>query len=273
MQFLSSFAASISAAGAAGIVLLALIVIFSAAWARQRVTQNAGMIDPIWSYSVGVSAVFYALVADGAGLNRILVAVAGGVWGVRLGSHLWKRNAGHEEDGRYRRLRDEWGPSANLRMFWFFQIQVVIALLLSLGFLVVAYRADTAPPLLVGLAVLVWIASIAGEAQSDRQLHAFKADPANHGKVCRTGLWRYSRHPNYFFECLQWLTYVLLAVGSPWIWFTLIPPVVMAVLLMKLSGIPVTEAQTARSRPDYAEYMRTTSALIPWPPKRTRSNS
>jgi cyclopropane-fatty-acyl-phospholipid synthase len=120
------------------------------------------------------------------------------------------------------------------------------------------------------LALAVWLIAVAGEASADRQLSRFKAEPDHRGKVCRDGWWRYSRHPNYFFECLHWLTYVILAWTSPWLWVTLIPPLAMAWLLLKVSGIPLTEAQTARSRPDYAEYIRTTSALIPWPPKKAR---
>ena len=96
----------------------------------------------------------------------------------------------------------------------------------------------------------------------------FRADPANHGQVCRRGLWRYSRHPNYFFECLHWLAYLPLALGSSWWWAALFSPVLMAYLLMKLSGIPLLERDMAQRKPGYAEYMRTTSALIPWPPKR-----
>jgi steroid 5-alpha reductase family enzyme len=152
-------------------------------------------------------------------------------------------------------------------MFWFFQFQVVLALLLSVGFLVVAYRSSTPPLVAIVAALLVWIASVAGEALSDWQLERFKKDPANRGRVCQSGLWHYSRHPNYFFECLHWPVYLLLAIGSPWIWATLIPPAVMWFLLLKVSGIPMTEAQTAKSRPEYADYIRTTSAFIPWPPK------
>jgi steroid 5-alpha reductase family enzyme len=85
--------------------------------------------------------------------------------------------------------------------------------------------------------------------------------------VCRSGLWRYSRHPNYFFECVHWLAYIALSIGTPWVWFTLLPPVLMAFLLLKLSGIPLLEASMAKRRPGYADYMRTTSALIPWPPR------
>ena len=117
------------------------------------------------------------------------------------------------------------------------------------------------------LAVVVWIVSVVGEGIADRQLKRFTQDPANHTAVCRVGLWRYSRHPNYFFECVHWLAYIALSIGTPWGWFTLLPPVLMAFLLLKLSGIPLLEESMAKRRAGYADYMRTTSALIPWPPR------
>ena len=115
--------------------------------------------------------------------------------------------------------------------------------------------------------MIVWLLSVAGEGMADAQLARFKKIPSNKGRVCREGLWRYSRHPNYFFECLHWFTYLLLAIGSSWWWVGLIAPFVMAFLLLRLSGIPITEAHLAKSRPEYADYMRTTSAFIPWPPR------
>lgn len=160
------------------------------------------------------------------------------------------------------------GKAADFNMFWFFQLQVAFALLLSLGFRVVAYRESPPPLGWIAATTLVWAVSVLGESLADLQLERFKADSANRGKVCRRGLWRHSRHPNYFFECLQWFTYPLLAIGAPWWWLTLFPPPIMAFLLLKLSGIPITEAQTAKSRPDYAEYIRTTSAFFPLPPRK-----
>jgi steroid 5-alpha reductase family enzyme len=247
--------------------LLSLSLIFSLVWLVQLRTHNAGMVDPVWSWSLGFLGVLYAALANGNTSARLWVGVLAGLWGLRLGTHLWLRNYGRPEDGRYRRLREEWKQTANWNMFWFFQLQVVLAILLSMGFLVVAYRPDAPSPWAIALAACLWFSSIAGEAIADWQLERFKTDPAHRGKVCREGLWRYSRHPNYFFECLHWPVYCVLAIGSPWIWATLIPCGVMVFLLLKVSGIPMTEAQSAKSRPGYADYIRTTSAFIPWPPK------
>jgi steroid 5-alpha reductase family enzyme len=252
---------------AAVIALIGLVVIFSAVWAWQLKTENAGMVDPVWAYSLGLVAVLYAVLGNGDPVSRALTALGGLIWGVRLGTHLWKRNFGKPEDARYRRFRDEWGPRAASKMFWFFQLQVVISMLLSIAFLVPSYRSGPPPIGWIVLAVVLWIASVAGESMADRQLKRFTQDPANHDAVCRVGLWRYSRHPNYFFECAHWLAYIALSIGTPWAWFTVLPPVLMAFLLLKLSGIPLLEESMAKRRAGYAEYMRTTSALIPWPPR------
>ncbi|SAL30934.1 DUF1295 domain-containing protein [Caballeronia humi] len=257
----------------AAIALAALLAVFAAVWAWQLRSRNAGMIDPIWAFSLGGVAVLYAALANGDPHTRLIVGIGGIVWGARLGAHLWRRNSGHAEDPRYRKLRDKWGEVANRNMFLFFLLQVVISMLLSIAFLIPAYRATPPAPAWVALATLIWAASIAGEALADRQLRDFKADPENHGQVCRAGLWRYSRHPNYFFECVHWVAYIPLAVGSgpggagAWFWAMLLPPVLMAWLLMRVSGVPMVEAESAKKRAGYADYMRTTSALIPWPPR------
>ncbi|MFM0127744.1 DUF1295 domain-containing protein [Paraburkholderia sediminicola] len=252
---------------AAVIALIGLIMIFSAVWVWQLKTGNAGMVDPVWAYSLGLVAVLYAVLSNGDPVSRALTALGGLVWGVRLGTHLWKRNFGKREDTRYRRFREEWGDKAASKMFWFFQVQVAISMLLSIAFLVPSYRRSAPASGWIVLAVVVWIASVVGEGIADRQLKRFAQDPANHTTVCRVGLWRYSRHPNYFFECVHWLAYIALSIGTPWGWFTLLPPVLMAFLLLKLSGIPLLEESMAKRRAGYADYMRTTSALIPWPPR------
>jgi steroid 5-alpha reductase family enzyme len=250
------------------IALLALVAIFTCVWAWQLKSKNAGMIDPIWAFSLGFVAVLYAVLGQGDLSTRIIVGVGGFLWGSRLGLHLWHRNAGHDEDPRYRKFREQWGAQANTKMFAFFQLQVVISMLLSLSFIVPVYRATTPGVPLIVLAVLIWIVSIAGEALADLQLRRFKADNSNKGKVCRAGLWRYSRHPNYFFECVHWVAYIPLAVGvGPWLFAMFLPPVLMAWLLLRVSGVPMVEAESAKKREGYADYMRTTNALIPWPPR------
>lgn len=238
------------------------------AWLLQLRLRNAGLVDAIWAWTLGGLAALYAVAGTAPVALRMLMAVMGLTWGLRLGWHLFWRNWRQPEDWRYAQFRARWGASADFNMFWFFQFQNVFTLLLSLtAFAPIAFR-DGAPPALCWLlAVLIWICAVAGEALADRQLERFRRDPSRRGQVCRDGLWRYSRHPNYFFECLHWCAYVPLALGGPWGGVSLLAPLVMAWLLMKLSGVPLLEAELVRRKPGYADYVRTTSALIPWPPR------
>ncbi|MDR3418567.1 MAG: DUF1295 domain-containing protein [Nevskia sp.] len=249
--------------------LCSLVVLFSLVWLVQLRTRNAGLIDAVWAWSLGWLALLYAWSGSAPLQLRVLLAILGGGWGLRLGTHLFLRNHGKPEDGRYRRFREQWAGAADRKMFWFFQFQAVFSMLLSVSFAAVAWSGREPGSLCAAAAVLLWLVSVIGEGVADLQLERFKRDPANRGQVCRQGLWYYSRHPNYFFECLHWLVYVPLAAGGSWWWLTLAAPLVMAYLLLKLSGVPLTEAQSARSRPGYAEYIRTTSVLIPWPPKKS----
>lgn len=239
------------------------------AWLLQRRTGNAGIVDSIWAFSLGGLAFWYGLVGTAPLESRLLVAVLGGLWGLRLGTHLWVRNWGATEDWRYAQLRAGWGAQANGKMFWFFQFQNLFTLLLAAtAFMPVAYRQDDPPLVAVALALLIWVAAVLGETLADAQMEEFRSDPDNRGKVCDEGLWRYSRHPNYFFECLHWLAYVPLALGAPWGLASFVAPLVMAALLMKLSGIPMLEKGLMQRKPGYADYVARTSALIPWPPRR-----
>lgn len=257
-----------TALGASALALAGLVLAYTVVWLVQLRTRNAGMIDPVWALSLGAVAALYALLGSGDGLLRLLVGVGGLAWGLRLGIHLWRRNAGHAEDARYRALRESWGADADRRLFRFFLVQAVAAVLLSLAFLLPAFSPLPAAPWQVAAFAAIWLLSVGGEALADRQLRAFVADPAHRGRVCTVGLWRWSRHPNYFFECLHWVAYVPLAILAPWGWLTLLPPLFMAWLLVKVSGIPLLEAHLVKSRPGYADYIRTTPMLLPWPPRR-----
>lgn len=250
---------------AVGIACVALTL--ALAWILQLRSHNANLVDSIWAWGLGGLGIFLAASGNAPVLLRAMLAVCAGLWGARLGLHLYIRNRGEPEDGRYARFRKRWGAGADRKLFWLFQFQACVTAVLSSSFVVVAWRDDLPPGWAIGAAGLVWMVSVAGETLADAQLARFKQDERNRGRVCREGLWRYSRHPNYFFECLHWVTYLLLAVGSPWWWAGLIAPASMALLLLRFSGIPMTEAHLARTRPGYAEYMRTTSAFIPWPPK------
>lgn len=239
-------------------------------WRWQRARGNAGIVDVVWSLAVGAAAVTAAATGSGAWLPRMLVAALGGLWGLRLGLHLLQRVRGEAEDGRYAHLRTHWGNDQR-KWFAMFQLQALLVPLFALPFLAAAANPVAGWNGWFAAAIATWLGSVAGEALADRQLARFRADPANAGKVCRAGLWRYSRHPNYFFEWLHWFAYVLLAVGSPIAWLAWAGPLVMYAFLRWISGIPHTEAQALRSRgEDYARYQRSTPMLIPWLPKPDR---
>jgi steroid 5-alpha reductase family enzyme len=251
--------------------LISIVIVITAkslAWLVQLRTRNAGLVDAIWAWTLGGLAAFYAVVGSAPEGTRLLLALMGGLWGLRRGTHLWRRNFGKPEDFRYAKFREEWGSKANAKMFWFFQFQNIFTLMLSASaFIAIAYRPDVPSPLVMIAAVLIWLASVIGEGIADSQMEAFRNNPANKGRVCRDGLWHWSRHPNYFFECLHWVAYLPLALGAPWGWAALAAPLVMAFLLTKLSGMPMLEAEMAQRKPGYDDYIRTTSALIPWPPR------
>lgn len=260
---------------AIAVILLALAATsaaFTVTWWIQLRTRNAGMIDPVWAAMLGATALWAGVAGTGSPAGRAFVAAAGGLWGLRLAAHLWRRNAGHPEDARYRALREQWGDAAPARMFGFFQLQAAVSLLLAIAFFVPALQAASPAPAAIAAATAIWLMAVVGEATADHQLRRFAAAPAHRGQVCRTGWWRYSRHPNYFFECVHWLAYTALAIGLPWGWLTLAPPLLMAWLLLRVSGIPLLEAHLMRSRPGYGDYIRTTNTLIPWPPRAANDN-
>jgi steroid 5-alpha reductase family enzyme len=237
-----------------------------AGWVWQQRRRNAGIVDVLWASGLSASALLCAALGDGAPAPRLLLAVAGAVWGARLARHLWRRVHLEPEDGRYAYLRGIWGNHGG-RWLALFQLQAALVALFSVPYVIVAGNPSTRPGWLA-LAGLIWLGSLTGEALADEQLARFRADPANRGRTCRAGLWRYSRHPNYFFEALQWLTYPVLAVGAPGWELAWLGPISMFLFLRFLSGIPFTEAQAIRTRgEDYRDYQRRTSMLIPWPPR------
>jgi steroid 5-alpha reductase family enzyme len=247
---------------------LLLAVAMWGGWLWQRRRRNAGVVDVIWTAGLGGGAVLFALAGGGALAPRLLLAALGGVWSARLARHLWRRVQREGEDGRYRHLRSLWGEDQR-RWLAFFQLQALLVPVFALPYAAVAANPRSSVPW-IAAALAIWLAGIAGEAVADAQLARFRENPANRGRTCRSGLWRYSRHPNYFFEWLLWFAYVALAVGSPLWALAWAGPLVMGLFLRFLSGVPWTEAQALRSKgEDYREYQRSTSMFFPWFPRRS----
>lgn len=241
------------------------LVLQLALWEIQRRTRNAATADLGWTILVAGGSVGAALVEEGALARRILVAGLVGIWALRLGAHLVRDRVRSRapEDGRYRALRDQWGSAAERNFLWLYLLQIPVAALF-----VIPIGAAMRGGVLDGWAVAgvtLWFTAVVGEWVADRQLASFRAAPRNRGDICRIGLWRYSRHPNYFFEWLHWWAYVLIGHAQP---LTFLGPAAMLVFLFRITGIPYTERQALRSRGDtYRAYQRTTSVFVPWPPR------
>jgi steroid 5-alpha reductase family enzyme len=252
-------------------LLMALVASSSAMtalWFLQRRTGNAGIVDVAWTALVGGQGLFFAAWPAGIPWLRAVAATMIAVWSLRLTTYLFRRVVGHPEEGRYAELRRRWGPAAQRKFFSFFQMQAVAAWLFAVPILAIA-RSPTPPaPWLVAIAIVTWATGIAGVAAADWQLARFKREPNAKAEVCRAGLWRYSRHPNYFFEWIHWLSYIPLAWASPWWWTPIAIAMGLLYLLLFVTGIPPTEAQSLASRGDkYREYQRQTSRFVPWPPR------
>ena len=239
-------------------------------WVVQRTYQNAVVADLGFCLGLIVIVLWYTVMIEGNPFRRFLVGSMGAAYAFRLGLHLflhriYKKN----EDSRYQWLRSQWGPRAQFYFFLYFQGQAIAIAVFSLPFLVLMSNSEPTFSFWELVGFLVWGIAIGGEALADSQLNLFRGQPTNRGKTCREGLWRYSRHPNYFFESLHWCSYVIMGIGSPYGWITLIGPVLMLWGLLKVTGIPFSEAQALASRgEDYREYQRTTNAFIPWFPKK-----
>lgn len=255
------------------VVLLTLGVVFASTamtvlWLVQLRTRGASHVDVGWAVGIAVLAVLYAVLADGDAGHRVLAAALASIWGWRLGLYLlFDRVLGKEEDGRYRALRARWGDRANRNFFLFFQFQAAFVVFFSLPYLLISLDRDEGLGALEWGGAGLWAVGNLGAIVADRQLSAWRANPANRGRTARRGLWAWSRHPNYFFEWVTWCGVALVATAASWGWVAWIVPAGLLVLLFRVTGIPATEAQALRSRADYADYRRTTSVFVPLPPR------
>jgi steroid 5-alpha reductase family enzyme len=247
--------------------LMACCGIMLLVWFWALKLKNAGVVDIFWSYNFPVIAVILLLLAPGFETRKLLICGMVIVAGIRLGTHLAIRITKHldVEEGRYQQLRKEWAPNSERKFFFFFQFQAISNVILAVPFFVITLNTNASLlPLEYGGAGL-WLVSVLGETIADVQLASFKKNPENKGKVCDIGLWGYSRHPNYFFEWLMWVSYFVFALASPYGYLAIISPVIILYLLLKVTGIPMTEEQSIRSKGEaFKKYQQKTSAFVPW---------
>lgn len=260
---------------------MALSAIMAGAWLVQQRTGNSGWVDAVWTFGLGAVGGVAALApihdADD-GVRRFLVAALLLAWSARLGLHIVSRTAKIADDPRYAELIRGWGPNARREMFWLLQKQALVTIPLAASVFLAAHNPAVSMRLQDWVAICLLVVAIAGEAIADRQLRQFRSDPGNRGKVCDAGLWRWSRHPNYFFEWLGWVAYPLIAIDLsgtyPLGWLAVAAPVCMHWLLVHVSGVPPLEEHMLRSRGDaYRAYQTRTSVFFPAPPRRMEESS
>lgn len=252
---------------------IAVCAVMLALWIVSVGNRNFSYVDIGWSANFALLALLYVALAPGWLPRKVLVGSLFAVHGLRLAWHLGRRVIGQPEEGRYVQLRKEWGGDGagrlSLKFLAFFQFQAALNVLLSLPLLLACMNRHAQWLTLEWLGAAICVVGLLGESTADAQLAAFKRNPANRGAVCDVGLWRYSRHPNYFFEWLIWIGYAVLAFPSPYGWIAIVAPALMLHFLVNVTGIRATEEQALRSKGDrYRDYQARTSAFVPWFPRR-----
>ena len=247
-----------------------MAIIFALAWAWAVKGDNYSLVDAVWAFGIGVLGVGWLVLGGGFGMKYWVAAGLVGIWSGRLGWHLQRRirRIHPEEDARYAKLREVWTGRVASAFFWFFQAQAVSVVLLALPFLLIARDVDSAWGYWETAGLAITFLGIIGEGWADAQMAHFKVGNSDPSGVCQEGLWRYSRHPNYFFEAVIWLGFYTYACGSTMGWTMVHAPAMIIFLLVKVTGIPPTEAAAVLRKGDaYRRYQKSTSAFIPWFPK------
>jgi steroid 5-alpha reductase family enzyme len=253
----------------AGEVIFALMFLL---WLISLVLHNSSIVDIFWGAGFVLSAwVYYLITPEGFLLRKLLIAVLTSIWGLRLTLHVLLRNWGKPEDFRYQKWRKESGKVWWIKsLFQVFLLQGLLMWIISVPLMV--SQQSTLPAkitLFDFLGILVWIVGFFFEAVGDAQLTRFKNNPANKGKLLSSGVWHYSRHPNYFGDSAQWWGYYFIAIAAGG-WWSIFSPIVMTLFLIKVSGVALLEKTLKNTKPGYQEYIQSTSAFIPWIPKKSK---
>ena len=247
-----------------------LLALMTAAWAASVARRDVSIVDICWSLTILAAAGVYASGADDLTLRRAVLLVAVGLWAIRLAGYLAWRGWGAAEDKRYRAMRDRRPRFRWTSLFVVFWLQAVLAWIVSLPLLAVMHVEEPGGPLLDALGALLFLVGLGFETVGDWQMAWFKSDPANRGRVCDRGLWRFTRHPNYFGEAVLWWGLWCLAGTAPDAHWTVVGPLLLTWLLLRVSGVRLLESDLLREKPAYRDYVARTSAFLPLPPRRDR---
>jgi steroid 5-alpha reductase family enzyme len=250
---------------------LAVLLLMLSVWAYSVKIKDASIVDIIWGLGFVMIAWVSKAIAKGNFTRQWVLVVLTTIWGLRLAGYLYKRNHGNGEDFRYRAMRKHYGPKFPIiSLVSVFGLQGVLMWVVSMPLQLGMMRPTTAGIGLLGIiGIALWIVGFGFETVGDAQLAKFKADPASKGQVMNKGLWGWTRHPNYFGDfCMWWGLFLIAAVGGGFVLLSVIGPLVMSGLLMRVSGVPMLEKTIGRRRPGYAEYVASTSGFFPRPPKR-----
>ncbi|MCU0306261.1 MAG: DUF1295 domain-containing protein [Thermoleophilia bacterium] len=247
---------------------LAIAGVMLVTWLISLPLRNASIIDPVWPLGFVVVAWVAFAAADGDRARSLLIVALVTVWGLRLSGYLFWRNAGKGEDFRYAAMRRRGSRFWLRSLLTVFALQGVLMWVVSLPAQMGQVPDGAGPVALAVAGVALWGVGVLFETVGDWQLARFKRDPANRGKVMDRGLWRYTRHPNYFGDfCVWWGIFLVAATAGGWVWVSAVGPLLMSVLLIRVSGVALLEKDIAARRPGYAEYARRTSAFFPRPPR------
>lgn len=247
--------------------LAAVVGLLTLVWLLSLILRDASIIDPFWGMGFVLVAFVSLCVNHPSNPRAWLLTLLTSVWAARLSTYLLVRNWGHGEDRRYRAMREHHGA----RFWWVslltvFLLQAVLLWFVSLPIQAAACLSESAWSWLDLVGCLLWAVGVSFEALGDWQLARFKSDPRNAGAVMDRGLWRYTRHPNYFGDfCVWWGIFLIAAAGGAW--WTVLSPVLMSLLLLRVSGVTLLESSIGERRPAYREYQARTNAFFPGPPR------
>ncbi|MEZ5534267.1 MAG: DUF1295 domain-containing protein [Thiolinea sp.] len=243
-----------------------LLIFAVSGWLVSLLKNDVSIVDSLWSLMILLAGIVFFAMEDSPVARSYLVLILAVLWAVRLSAYITWRNHGQEEDARYQAIRANNQPHFKYKSLYIvFGLQAFLGWLVALP-LLAAINSDSGLNVLDYLALLLWLVGMFFEVIGDWQMAQFKADPANKGKVMDSGLWRYTRHPNYFGEFCIWWAFFLFALAAGG-WWSILSPLIMTVLLLKVSGVALLEKDITERRPKYHEYIQRTNAFFPWFPK------